>query len=268
MKADLHVHSTNSDSSFHVEQVFQEAIRNDVTHLSFVDHDTVAGVAEASRLGQEYGVTVIPGIEISAYDFKRGRKVHILGYNYHADAPSIKELCGPLQKRRHQHTLWQIDQLRQIGYELDVEKMMDAAKPSPILYKQHVMEQLTDAPFESENYQTLYRQLFKGDGPAAGDIEYIDAFDAVKAIVADGGLAVVAHPGQLDSYDLIPELVEVGLAGIEQNHPDHLPHDREKVKELAEKYQLFMTGGTDHHGNFGEDIRIGDITSPLNPLFR
>lgn len=267
MKADLHVHSTYSDGSDSIEKVMCEAQLNGVTHLSFVDHDTTVGLLEAQRLGKQYGIEVIPGIEISAYDFKRDLKVHILGYNYQPDARHIKQLCDPLLKRRHAHTLWQIEQIRQAGYSLDVTAITEAAKPSETVYKQHVMQQLTSASFSSAAYQSLYKKLFKGDGPAAGDIEYVDAFDAVRAVVADGGIAVVAHPGQLDSYDLIPELVEVGLGGIERHHMDHDAQDVLKVESLANRYQLVMTGGTDYHGSFGTRIQVGNITSPINPLF-
>lgn len=267
MRADLHVHSSYSDGSKSVREVMQRAKTNGVTHLSFVDHDTVSGLDEVMEQGMIRGIEVIPGIEISAYDFKRNRKVHILGYNYRQDAVHIKSLCNPLLERRHQHTLWQIKQIIAAGYSLDTEAILESAHPSKTIYKQHVMKHLTKAPFTSESYQTLYRKLFKGDGVACGDIEYVDAFDAVRAIIADGGLAVVAHPGQLDSYDLIPELVEHGLAGIERNHIDHDRKDWQKVEALAYRFNLMMTGGSDYHGSYGVKIAPGDITSPVNKLF-
>lgn len=268
MKADLHVHSTYSDGSKAIHEVLHEAKLNKVTHISFVDHDTTAGLQAAQALGKHYRVTVIPGIEISAYDYKRNRKVHILGYNYDPEAAHIERLCTPLLKQRHNHTLRQIDQIIRAGYLLDIPLMLEVAKPSHTLYKQHIMQQLTSAPYISDEYQTLYRKLFKNGGVAAGDIKYIDAFDAVKAIVRDSGIAVVAHPGQLDSFDLIPELVEVGLGGIERNHIDHDKTDIAKVEALAEHYQLIMTGGTDFHGLFGTPISVGNITSPANQLFK
>ena len=82
MKADLHVHSSYSDGSETVETVMKLAKERGVTQISFVDHDTVKGLPEVIMLGEKYGIEVIPGIEISAYDFKRDRKVHVLGYNY------------------------------------------------------------------------------------------------------------------------------------------------------------------------------------------
>jgi phosphoribosyl 1,2-cyclic phosphate 1,2-diphosphodiesterase len=267
MKADLHVHSTYSDGASSVLEVMSLAKQNGVTHISFVDHDTVSGLKEIRRQGAIHGVEVIPGIEISAYDFKRNRKVHVLGYNYHPDAVNIKALCEPILERRNKHSLWQIEQIKAAGYMLDTEEIIESAKPSRTVYKQHIMQYLTKEPYESEEYQKLYQELFKGNGAATGDIMYADVFDAVKAITCDGGSAVVAHPGQLDSYDLIPELVDIGLGGIERNHMDHDSQDIKRVEELAKQYHLFMTGGTDYHGSFGKVISIGNITSPDIRMF-
>ena len=264
MKADLHVHSRYSDGSEFAETVMNLAIKREITHISFVDHDTIRGLEEVMVLGEKYDIEVIPGIEISAYDYKRGRKVHILGYNYNPDALHIQSICEQLLERRHAHSLWQIEQIKAAGYDLDVDAIMKTAKPSKTIYKQHIMQHLTEASYTSLEYKQLYKSLFKSNGVASGDIAYIDVFDAVKAIVADGGLAVVAHPGQLDSYDLIPELTEYGLGGIERNHLDHTAEDHQRVEYLAEKYNLKMTGGTDFHGAYGATIAIGDIVSPTN----
>lgn len=263
MKADLHVHSTYSDGSEHVKTVLEYAAKHHVTQLSFVDHDSTDGLEEKQAMGKSYGIEVISGIEISAYDFKRNRKVHVLGYHYQPEAKNVETLCQTVRNRRQAHTIWQIKQLNQHGYSIDLQAVIKSARPSQTIYKQHVMQQLTSAPYTSAIYQDLYRKLFKVDGPAAGDIEYADAFLAVQAIVADGGIAVVAHPGQLDSYDIIPELVEVGLGGIERNHPDHTSEDHKRVEALAKKYDLVMTGGTDYHGSFGAPIEVGALSSPL-----
>lgn len=266
MRADLHVHSHYSDGSNSVEEVMKRAIFNGITQISFVDHDTIKGLPEILSLGEKYGIDVITGIEISAYDFKRKRKVHVLGYNYDSKAIHIETICQKVRERRQTHSLWQIDQIKAAGYDLDNRTIIETAKPSNTIYKQHIMKHLTEASYTSPQYKQLYRKLFKGDGVASGDIEYLDAIEAVSAVVADGGIAVIAHPGQLNSYDLIPELVEVGLGGIERNHPDHGMEDHRKVKALANNYGLIMTGGTDYHGVFGESIEIGDVLSPMNLL--
>lgn len=254
---DLHVHSSLSDGSDSYRKVLELAKENDVEVLSFVDHDTTSTFRPASRIADAFGIRLIPGIEISAYDFARGRKVHVLGYDYDLEAGNIHQLTKPLLGRRHAHSLWQTEQIRHFGIDIDVERIKSRLGTDQAIYKQHIMEEITDAPFTSAAYQKLYKTLFKGDGPAAGDIEYVDVKDAIRAIKADNGLVVIAHPGQLDSYDMIEECVDIGIDGIEQFHPDHTTDDFARVGRLAEHFNLFTTGGSDYHGHFGAKATLG-----------
>lgn len=265
MKIDLHVHSHYSDGSFSIQEIMERAKIENITHLSIVDHDTTGHIATAMKAGEQAGIVMIPGIEISAYDFSRKRKVHILGYNFD-DASNIQTLCQPLLKRRHEHSLWQLKQIKTAGYLIDEKKMNESIGPDGILYKQHMMNGLINASYDSVEYQKIYRHLFKGKGICAGDILYVDAKEAVTAIKADGGQAVLAHPGQLDSYEIIEELVRYGLDGIERNHYDHTQKDVIKVEQYAKEYDLLMTGGSDFHGKFGKAIQIGDITCPTTHI--
>ncbi|WP_413375512.1 PHP domain-containing protein [Alkalihalobacillus sp. 1P02AB] len=265
MRADLHVHSHYSDGSDSVEEVLQKARKNDISHISFVDHDTTASLEEALTLGKQYGIEVIPGIEISAFDFQRNRKVHILGYGYTEKATHIQQLCKPLLERRHHHSIWQMEQIEKAGFKLDRQSIFEYANTSNVIYKQHIMHSLTMQSFYSRDYQKLYQMLFKG-GVAKGDIHYVDALEAIQAIKADDGMAVLAHPGQLDSYEFVPELIEAGLDGIERNHFDHSNEDHLRVEALCEKYNLFMTGGSDYHGSYGKPVEVGELISPKNKV--
>lgn len=262
MKADLHVHSNYSDGSNTVEEIMEMAKEKGVKLIGLVDHDTTRGIEHAQQAGKQRGITVIPAIEISAYDFKRNRKVHILGYGFHKEAKHIKQLCEPLLQRRHANSLWQIEQLQKNGYEVELEDVLKKASQGGIIYKQHIMACLTTAHFTTLAYKKLYKELFKGNGICARDIEYVDAVEAVRAIKGDRGGTVLAHPGQLDSFAIIQELVQNGLDGIERNHFDHSAQDMEKVEDYAEEFGLFLTGGSDFHGEFGRSVQIGELTCP------
>lgn len=106
----------------------------------------------------------------------------------------------------------------------------------------------------------FYYSTFKNGGVCAFDIRYISPLEAVKAIKDSGGLAVLAHSGQQQNFSLIPELVKNSLDGLELNHHSHSPKDREIIRQYAEKYSLFLTGGSDFHGEFEPvDVDLGDF---------
>ena len=260
MKIDLHTHSRYSDGSESLEHLFQQAKAAGITHLGVVDHDTTAHHAEGRKLATQYNIEFIAGVEISAYDFQRQRKVHMLGYGFHGECPHIQALCKSLLARRHAHSLWQLARIQEAGFALNKEKAIAFAGESGTLYKQHIMNALTEESYDAKNYQTLYRSLFKNAGVAAGDICYVDAIDALHAIHADGGVAILAHPGQLDSFEIAEELVQEGLDGIELIHPDHTPMHMERVKQLADKYNLITTGGSDYHGRYGAPVQLGQYS--------
>lgn len=256
-RSDLHVHTTASDGSDTFAEALAQAKGQGVSHIAFTNHDTTAHLDEAIALGADFGIEVIGGVEISAWDSGRKRKVHILGYGLSSESPAIEALCAPVLARRSENSQWQLDRLLEAGLDVDVDRVHAFALASTALYKQHLMAALTDEPYASGAYQDLYRSLFKGEGICVRDIAYVDALDAVRAIVEDGGFAVLAHPGQLDSYALVDDLAACGLRGIEKHHPDHGLADWATCNTLADRYGLVCTGGSDYHGRFGRVPHIG-----------
>lgn len=260
--ADLHIHSRWSDGSQTVEEILRDADWRTVNVVSITDHDTVKGTEEALYWGSKFNIEVLPGIEISAYDYNENKKIHLLGYNYNSDAKHIHTLCDPLLEARNLNTIRQIDILLSAGYPISQDAVRIEAGEAPILYKQHIMQILKNKGLTNHIYSDLYRQLFKNEGICKGDIAYLDVFDAMKAILDDGGLPVIAHPGLQDSMYLIPQLAEKGLWGIELNHEGNTFQDRVNIVRLAEQYNLTLTGGSDTHGIYGSLNKLGDIVAP------
>jgi len=270
MKADLHVHTDISDGFYDLKGTINIAKSNGVTHLAITNHDTIKGLEEAIDEGDRQGITIIPGIEISACDMQSGKKVHILGYSFDLVGTNIKKLCDPILERRKANSQWQVESLIREGFNIDIEKIHQRSKKSGVIYKQHIMAELIHENYNDEKYKSLYKQIFKGGGICARDIKYVDMIESVKAIKADNGLAIIAHPGQLDSYNFIEELVVAGLDGIELNHESHSPEDHLKIIEYSNKYDLILTGGSDFHGRYGTTINIGDVECPseYNYIFK
>lgn len=262
MRIDLHVHTTISDSSLSTKEMLLLAKERGLTHVAITNHDTVVGLKEAIEFGKAIGVEVIPGIEISAYDFKRQKKAHILGYHFNLEAPHIKALVDPVNARRDANTKWQVEQLIKAGYNLTMDEVAQKAKDSTAWYKQHIFDVLTSKGYHRQELKPLFQQ----GGICNRVITYVNAEEAVKAIKADGGVAVMAHPGQSKTYDLIPDLVAVGLDGIEKYHPDHDEHDYEMIDQLTKEYQLIQTTGSDFHHTYGPNRPFGQLVMETLPF--
>lgn len=264
VSSDLHIHTSVSDGSDSFKDVVIQALERNLTHIAFTNHDTTVGLDYAISLAASFGVAAIGGVEISAWDFNRSRKVHILGYGLQSNSPAIRSLCSPLLEQRRKNTSWQMNHLIKAGYAISAEKIQEVSALSTSFYKQHLMAVITDEPFQSEIYQSLYQHLFKGSGLCVRDMLYVDACDAVRAIVSDGGVAVLAHPGQHASYEMVPDLVSCGLKGIERFHPDHNRTDWECCDQLEQQYDLFHTGGSDYHGAYGAVPHLGLCEAPIS----
>jgi hypothetical protein len=255
---DLHVHTKISDNSLTTEEVIKMARDKGITHLAITNHDTTKGLNEAMDWGLEFGVTVIPGIEISAYDYKRQKRAHILGLYIEPGHPALEELCAPLTENRNQASYDMVQRLITEGYDLDWEEVQKYAEGGTGVYKQHIMHALLDRGYCDRIYCELYKPLFRrGSSTEAPGLAYIpliyaDAAAAIRAVRESGGIPVLAHPGQLANFDGIDEWAEAGLEGIEAFHPSHSPEDVVTALSYAQKHNLIITGGSDFHGFYGE----------------
>ena len=256
INADLHLHSTFSDGSEPVEKLIVMAKCAGLTHIAFTDHDMLSHNAYAAVCGKKAGITVVPGIEISAYDKDSGKKAHILGYGIKS-GKNVEALCEPTRRRRNENCLRQIRILRENGYPIK-ESTFSAYD---CIFKQQIMNYLVQNGVAESLFGDFYRAIFKNGGICDFDIEYADVYAAVRAVTEDGGIAVLAHPGQQQNFDLIEKLLPYGLAGAELNHPANSQEDKEKIAAICEQHELFVTGGSDYHGIYEAGrIAVGDFT--------
>jgi predicted metal-dependent phosphoesterase TrpH len=256
VKADLHIHSTVSDGSESIEQIIVMAKAKGLDAIAITDHDTFSHIAQ---IPADAGIQVIGGIEISAAHRKTKTPTHILGYNIQ-NHDMITSFTQPLLEARNKNSEKQVEILIQAGFQIDREKL--ARADGKYLYKPHIMDWLVTTGQAPDMFGSFYQKTFKHGGICAFDIEYIDVFEAIKAIKSAGGLAVLAHPGQQKNFWLIPELVKSGLDGLELNHHTHNEEDRETIRNYANQYGLFLTGGSDYHGRYEpQPFGIGDFLS-------
>jgi len=256
LKADLHIHSTVSDGSETIEQIIRIAKAKGLDAIAITDHDTLSHL---NLIPPGANIKVIAGVEISAIHTETKTRAHILGYNVQKPE-SLSALMRITLIKRSINSEKQVDALLQQGFSIDRSKL--ARADGKYLYKQHIMDWLVTTGQAPEMFGDFYKQTFKNDGICDFDILYPDVFKAVKMIKKAGGLAVLAHPGQQQNFWLIPELVKIGLDGLELNHHTHSEKDREIIRDHAKQYGLFLTGGSDYHGKYEpQPFGIGDFLS-------
>lgn len=256
LSADLHCHTKISDGSVGIDELIAIARRKGIDTIAVTDHDTFAGATRAKIIGERHGVEVIHGAEISAWDFKRGRLVHVLCYLCEHPARLEGMLNRTLENRRKAVTL-SLQKIMRM-YPITPEMVAKRAQGSTTIYKQHIMQALVDAGYADKIFGTLYQKLFNSRiGIARTHIDYPDVFQVLDLIHEAGGIAVLAHPAVYDSYELLLELAQKGLDGVECFYPRAKEDDPEVLAKIAKEYDLVMTGGTDFHGA---------CTSSVNPL--
>lgn len=268
MPADLHCHTKLSDGSATVDELITLAKGSGLTAVALTDHDTFRGVPMAQSLGEKAGIEVVPGAEISCFDNKRHRLVHILCY--YCDHPEyFDDTFSQIAQSRKTEVSKALDKIMQY-YPITYEMVMRRSEGSVTMFKQHIMQTLLDAGYTDKIYGELYNELFGyKTGIARTNIEYPDVFDILDKIHSAGGIAVLAHPSVYNSIDLLPELAERGLDGVEYNFPRRKEGEEKILAEIAEKYGLIKTGGTDFHGGSTSHVHpIGTCVTDEEQLLK
>ncbi|WP_297136251.1 PHP domain-containing protein [Terrisporobacter sp.] len=262
MRADLHNHSFLSDGVLSIENILDFAKKIKLDYIAITDHDTLAGVISAYTYGEKIGISVIPGVEISTKDYKRNRSVHILCY-FPRDIIKLQEYLNKTLIKRENAKKEMATTLMK-DFPITMEQIEQHSKKSQSMYENHIMHTLADLGYTNVVVGDLYKELLSKDGEHYVKIAYPDVYEVLNLIKEVGGIAVMAHPGQFDSIELLEELAKEGLIqGVEYNHPRNSDKVKKVIKDIANRYDLIMTGGTDFHGYCsGKPSPIGSFICP------
>lgn len=263
MAADLHCHTKLSDGSVGIEDLIVIAQKSGINTIAITDHDCLAGTVRGQVIGKRHGVTVIPGVELSAFDGEVGKKVHILSYL--AEKPDrLEGLCKRTSVARKR--AGQIMMLKVASrFPVSNDFIINHASGSTNLFKQHIMHALMDAGYTNKIYGDLYDALFSPESETnlLAPVKYPDVKDVIDEIHNAGGIAVLAHPSLYDNFDEIDKYIEMGLDGIEVWHPEASDEDIEKLNTICKKNKILMTGGSDFHGIYGrKTVTLGTCSTP------
>ena len=275
MRVDLHVHSNNSDGAFPPEEVVRIARDAGLDGIALTDHDSTAGFEVARKAGEDVGLRVIPGSEISAV--YQGGSVHILGYFLNTAHPKLVEELGVIRDDREWRAKGMIEKLNALGVPVTFEQVRSIAKGESIV-RPHVAQAMVDLGVISSTVDAFTPDWILEGGRAYVEKKALTPEAAVTLIGEAGGVAVIAHPvwhpkTPDEQQAFIERLASLGMAGIEVDHPDHDPPTRERFRALAERLGLVATGSSDYHGNdhggkIGENTTAPEVLEELEALAR
>jgi hypothetical protein len=254
LRIDLHIHTTASDGSLSPGAVVATARAGGLHVIAIADHDTVAGVGDA-QIAAEGIVHVIPAVELSTY--VDGVEFHVLGYYIDPLDAALLVHSARASGARVTRMREMLDRLAGIGVNVTFEEVLAAAGPKPdSIGRPHLARALVQRGYAPSVSEAFDRYI--GDqGPAFVPTALITPFEAIDIIHAAAGVAVWAHPRPDALQTALGGLVAHGLDGVECYRPRLTHADTERISTIAESAGLFVTGGSDWHGEW--QGRLGDF---------
>jgi len=263
MVGDLHCHTKLSDSSMGIDDIIALAQKRGLETIAIVDKDCQAGTVRAKITGERKGINVIPGVELSCYDSKRDAYAEIICYL--ADSPDrLEGLCHrniTIRKRASQMMTIKVAR----KYPISPELVTKCATGSTAVFEQHIMHALAECGLTDKIYCDLYYELFSPESPenVLVTAKYPEPSEIIQAIHEAGGIAVLSHPGVRNSFELLEELIPLGLDGVEVWHPGNTEEQQEQLLKIAKEHSLLTTGGTEFRGLYTQpSLCVGDIGTP------
>jgi hypothetical protein len=256
---DLHLHSTFSDGSEEPEKLAELGAAAGLTAMALTDHDSLRGTARFAAAAAALGIQTVAGVEISVE--YPDNELHMLGFGIDAGHAEIQECLSDLRGGRHARNLRMLAKLRDLGCPLDYAAVAALAGDGEVVGRPHIAAALLNAGYVGDKQEAFAKYLAYG-APAYCDRLRMGPERAMKLIRAAGGLPVLAHPHLLGLKrtalrTLVEELKRLGLAGIEAYHSQQSTDVTSGMLWLAKDLGLIVTGGSDFHGAFNPDIRIG-----------
>ncbi len=255
---DLHMHSIYSDGSCTPAGLVSMACEKGLYAIALTDHDTVEGVPEFVQAAEDTPVNVIPGVEISSV--YNGKEVHILGYNVDYKDEILKDKLDHLAALRYERDEKMCELLNREGIDISMPELR-ARFSSRVITRAHFAIYIVEKEYCKEKKEAFKKYLADG-APCYIPRYKLPMEDTQELISRAGGICSIAHPVNYKMSD--EEYMEffkyarsIGIGGIEAYHSNNKPGDTEKFKKMANELGMYITGGSDFHGDLKPDIEIG-----------
>ncbi len=256
---DLHTHSLRSDGALSPADLVRRAAERGVRIQALSDHDTLSGIAEASREGERLGVRIIPATELNTES--DWGDVHVLAYFVDPADAAFEERMRWLRENRGRRIELMVENLVRLGHPVSLARVQEIAQGGS-LGRPHLAQALFEAGHVA-SYDAAFDTLISKEAPAYVARVGLTPLEAVELTRTHGGVPSLAHPrSALRLEELLPQLVASGLAGIECYYASHTPAWTAYCLGLAARHDLIPTGGSDFHGRGNHGTDLGGIFVP------
>jgi len=265
MKADLHAHTTASDGSLTPAELVARAVELDIKVIAITDHDSVEGVPEAIKAARSYPqITVIPGVEIST-DIPNN-EIHVLGYFMDCNDQKLCDELARLRISRQTRAEKMSEKLKVLGLPIDYDRVLELAGEGSV-GRPHVAKVMLENGYINE-FREAFDNYIGRNGPAYVEREKMLPEEAIALVANASGLPVLAHPADIDNIEkLLPLYIENGLIGLETYYHWYNQQTIKRLADLARRYNLITTGGSDYHNDNGDaGGQLGDVDIPRKSI--
>jgi len=259
---DLHTHTTFSDGTDSPTELINKAMAAGISVIGLTDHDSTSGWQEAVNALRP-GISLVPGAEISCQT-SDGISVHILGLLFDSQNIELMKTMEETRENRHGRMAKIIARINEAGIDITMEDVLEQLADGATLGRPHLADALVKKGVVASRDEAFTQMLHNKSK------YYVSHYSptpevAIKLIKEAGGVSVIAHPmashrGRTISIETFGSLIKAGLDGIEVDHRDHSPEEKNQLIELARDNNLVMTGASDYHGN-GKLNLLGEYTT-------
>ena len=276
---DLHMHSKHSDDGeFTPEEIVKKAVQAAVKYIAIADHNSVKAVKEAEKYGKEYGIFVVPAIELDC--IYKGVNLHVLGDYMDDDFEKFGEIENDILEQEKKVSFERVKLVEKTGIYVNHEKLKSLTSEHGTVTGENIAEASIYEPENQDNelikpyleggdrsdnpYVNFYWDLCAQGKPAYVEIKYISLKEAVDLIKASGGMPILAHPGNNihENLELLDGIMKQGVLGMEVYSSYHNDEQISFYKNEADKRGCLITCGSDYHGKTKPAIFLGACRCP------
>ena len=265
MKIDLHAHTTASDGILPPDELIKLALSKDVKVLAISDHDTVEGIPQAFSYAAGKDIELIAATELSI-EYKPGT-FHLVGLFVDWQNIELKNKLSWLTERRSTRAERIVEDLAVHGVNISIKEVLKEAGKG-VVGKPHVARVLIKRGF-AKDMPSVFKNFLEEGLPGYIPKDKMNFEEAISLIKRAGGIGILAHPASLGIKDgeaflsFLSKLAGNGLDGIEAYSDMHTPEMTDFYIKAAKSLNLLISGGSDYHGDKGEEIGCYDKVNPI-----